>query len=324
MSPKAKPIKSPGPDRQVRFHEQLVLARKTWLMDALSDALRRVDPNALKAELTKYVPADVQQILAASGIRDEHVFPTPLILEAQPTLVGYYRLLLGEPKKPFYETGTGMGRFELMEEEGRITSATRVVIPDFCEAMSVALAELVRRISPAITPRDIAELPLLTIGQLFQGGNNNAIGQTAIKAVFLAIADIVDGFITNRTDAMLDVRTPQRRQFVIALAGDPDVRVQEIDADGNLNNLLSIEIKGGTDKSNVYNRGGEAEKSHQSAKRAGYHECWTVINMAEVDLPKLKGGSPTTDVWFDTTQVVANSGQDWEDFQRGIQHVLGL
>ena len=88
MSPKAKSIQSPDPDRQVRFHEQLVLARKTWLMDALSDALRRIDSNALKAELITYVPADIQQTLAASGIRDEHVFPTPLILEAQPTLGG--------------------------------------------------------------------------------------------------------------------------------------------------------------------------------------------------------------------------------------------
>lgn len=324
MSPKAKPIKSPGPDRQVRFHEQLVLARKTWLMDALSDALRRVDPNALKAELTTYVPADVQQILAASGIRDEHVFPTPLILEAQPTLVGYYRLLLGAPQKTFYGTGTGMGRFRLMEEEGRITSATRAVIPGFCSAMGVALAELVRKISPVITPRDVAELPLLTLGQLFQGGNNNAIGQAAIKAVFLAMADIVDGLIAVRTDMLLEVETPQARRFLITLSGDPDVRVQEMGADKTLHNLLSIEIKGGTDKFNAYNRGGEAEKSHRSAKRAGYQACWTVIGMADLDLQKLKGGSPTTDVWFDTAQVVAKTGQDWSDFRSRIQEILGV
>ena len=308
----------------MRFHEQLVLARKTWLVDALSDALRRVDPNALKVELTTYVPADVQRILAVSGIRDEHIFPTPLILEAQPTLVGYYRLLLGTPQKTFYGRGTGMGRFRRMEEGGTISSATRLMIPDFCTAMSVALAELVRRISPAITPRDVAELPLLTLGQLFQGGNNNAIGQAAIKAVFLAIADIVDGLITIRTDTRLEVKTPQGRRFVIALAGDPDVRVQEIDADESLDNLLSVEIKGGADKSNVYNRGGEAEKSHQSARRAGYQESWTVISMADIDVDKLKGGSPTTNAWFDTAQVVAKSGEDWLDFQGRIQQILGI
>lgn len=114
------PVQSPDPSRQIRFHERLVLARKIWLIDALNDTLRRIDPNALKAELTIFVPADVQQILAASGIRDEHVFPTPSILEAQPTLVGYYRLLLGVPRKTFYGTGTGMGLFERMENEGKI------------------------------------------------------------------------------------------------------------------------------------------------------------------------------------------------------------
>ena len=43
----------------------------------------------LKTQLMTYVPADVQQILAAAGVRDEHVFPTPIVLETQPTLVGY-------------------------------------------------------------------------------------------------------------------------------------------------------------------------------------------------------------------------------------------
>jgi hypothetical protein len=68
-------------------------------MDALSDVLGRIDPNTLKMQLTTYVPADAQQILAAAGVRDEHVFPTPIVLEAKPTLVGYYRLLLGVSQK---------------------------------------------------------------------------------------------------------------------------------------------------------------------------------------------------------------------------------
>jgi hypothetical protein len=71
-------------------------------MDALSDALATVDPEKLKAEVLQFVPKDAQRILAASGIRDEHVFPLPAVLEAKPTLVGYYRLLLGSPQKTFY------------------------------------------------------------------------------------------------------------------------------------------------------------------------------------------------------------------------------
>lgn len=65
---------------------------------------RKVPPLADKA---KHVPADVQKLLAAADLRDEYVFPVPAVIEAQPTLVGYYRLLLGAPQKTFYKGSTG-------------------------------------------------------------------------------------------------------------------------------------------------------------------------------------------------------------------------
>src|ERR1044071_532573 len=102
-------VKTPSASRQVIFHQLLVGARRTVLIDALSDALGRVDPAELKSQLVRYVPADAQQILASAGVRDEHVFPTPIVLEEMPTLVGYYRLLLGVPQKTFYGAGSGMG-----------------------------------------------------------------------------------------------------------------------------------------------------------------------------------------------------------------------
>jgi hypothetical protein len=47
-----------------------------------------------------------------------------------------------------------------------------------CRAMSEALAELMRQMSPAITPRDVAELPLLTLGgqPIAQPGRVRQIG----------------------------------------------------------------------------------------------------------------------------------------------------
>jgi XcyI restriction endonuclease len=87
-------------------------------MDALSDALGRIDPNALKRQLSRYVPSDAQQILAAADVRHEHIFPTPIILETKPTLVGYYRLLLGVSQKTFYGTGMGLSQFKSMETRG--------------------------------------------------------------------------------------------------------------------------------------------------------------------------------------------------------------
>jgi XcyI restriction endonuclease len=123
-------IKAPSTSRQIAFHQLLVAARKTWLMDALSDA---------------------QQVLAAAGVRDEHVFPTPIILETKPTLVGYYRLLLGVPQKAFYGMGTGMGQFKSMETRGALSDRQKEMLPAFCKAMSEGLADLVRRMSPTIT-----------------------------------------------------------------------------------------------------------------------------------------------------------------------------
>ena len=63
-------IKIPGVSRQVVFHQLLVAARKTWLMDALRTALASIDPRKLKAQLITYVPRGAQQILAAAGVRE--------------------------------------------------------------------------------------------------------------------------------------------------------------------------------------------------------------------------------------------------------------
>lgn len=86
--------------------------------------------------------------------------------------------------------------------------------------------------------------------------------------------------------------------------------------------VLSIEIKGGSDAANVYNRGGEAEKSHQGAKQNGYAECWTIIRTSGIDFDKLKRGSPTTDAWFDTTQILVQRGGDWDVFSRRIREIV--
>ena len=103
-----------SPSRQVTFHQLLVAARKSWLKDALKEALKKAPPKTVKDQLSTYVPADVQQTLAAAGVRDEHVFPVPVVLEIKPTLIGYYRLLLGIPQKTFYRSGTRMGQFKGM------------------------------------------------------------------------------------------------------------------------------------------------------------------------------------------------------------------
>jgi len=113
----------PSQSRQLAFHQLLVAARKTWLKDALSVVLEGIDQRTLKRELSELVPEDVQRILAAGGIRDEFVFPAPVVLRAQPRLLGYYRLLLGVSQKTFYGTEAGLSKFKSMELSGALTSA---------------------------------------------------------------------------------------------------------------------------------------------------------------------------------------------------------
>jgi hypothetical protein len=309
--------------RQVIFHQVLVATRKTALMDALSEVLGQIDPKTLKEQITRYVPADAQQILAASGIRDEHVFPAPIVLEKKPTLIGYYRLLLGMSQKRFYRKGTGMSAYKGMESRGLINPKAAPDLDLFCTVMSGHLAELVRQISPRITARDIAELPLLTLGAQLYGSNNNAIGRKATLDVFVSVAEIVKDCIVSQDARSITINNASNRKVVIALSSDPDIRIQE-EFDGKLRNKVAIEIKGGTDTSNAHNRAGEAEKSHLKAKDKNFANYWTLITKAGLSMAKLKQESPTTNIWFDVAEVLAREGEDWNEFKSRFAGEAGI
>jgi hypothetical protein len=301
----------------------LVAARKSVLRDALSEALGELDPNLTKKQILAYVPAEAQKVLAEAGIRDEHVFPIPAVLEKKPTLVGYYRLLLGISQKRFYRKGTDMGPFKAMETRGVLNPKKRPDLEHFCTVMAGNLAELVSQISPRITARDISELPLLMLGAQLYGSNNNAIGRQATREIFLSVAEIVGRYIVSRDAAKIMVRNASERKVVIALGSDPDIRIQE-EFDGSLRNILAIEIKGGSDISNAHNRAGEAEKSHRKAKKQDFRECWTIISLTGVDPAMLRQESPTTDWWFDVAQVLAREGADWRDFRSRLAGAVGI
>jgi hypothetical protein len=316
-------IRVPSASRQIRFHQLLEAARKSWLHDALKSALSKVDSLILKEELARYVPADSQRILQVAGIRDELVFPVPVLLVASPALVGYYRLLLGVPRKGFYRTETGLGLFTNMEKRGTLTQNQRDALPIFCGAMARELAKLITEISPQITARDVAELPLLTLGAMFQGANNVRIGEEAKQSVFLAVREIVKSHITEQTANRLTLLNAARRRVLISFGADPDICIQE-QSPNALRNKVAIEIKGGTDGSNAHNRAGEAEKSHRKAHRQDYRDFWTLIATKGVDIEKLKHESPTTRSWFDVAQVLAQRGVDWTEFRSRLSGELGI
>lgn len=291
-------------------------------MDALADALVQLDQNIVQEQIRQYVPGDVRKILAAAGLRDEHVFPVPAVIEIKPSLIGYYRLLLGSPQKSFYKGSTGMGRFKSMEELGTM-SKQKPYLPGFCRAMAGPLAELVKQI-PKITERDLHELPLLKFGSQLQGSNNTQIGKAAMKGVFLAIKEIVGKHIVETKENRLVILNAADRRVVISLSHDPDVSIQELMHENRPHHKVAIEVKGGSDVSNAHNRAGEAEKSHQKAKRLGFPEFWTIISKKGVDVFKLKHESPTTNHWFDVSEVLARKGPEWEEFRRRIGGTVGI
>jgi hypothetical protein len=171
--------------------------------------------------------------------------------------------------------------------------------------------------------QDLQELPLLALGSQFQGANNVLIGKQATEAVFLALGELTKPALLSRTETRLLLKNASQREVTITLAADPDIRIEEQTATGWLKKV-AIEIKGGTDKSNAYNRAGEAEKSHLSAGKGGFRELWTIIAKRGVNLRKLQASSPTTQSWFDVAQVLARQGPDWDDFRSRIAGVVGI
>lgn len=312
---------APSAARQVRFYQLLVGARKQWFIDALSEALGQLDQSVVQRQIAEFVPGDVRRLVAAAGLRDEHLFPVPAVLELKPSLIGYYRLLLGVPQKTFYKAATGMSRFKSMEELGAI-SKQKPYLGDFCRVMSDSLAQLVRQI-PHMTERDLHELPLLTFGSQLQGSNNTLIGKTAMKEVFAAVKEIIGKYALEAKESRLMIQNSAGRTVLITLAHDPDLSLDE-KVGTDTHHRVAIEVKGGTDVSNAHNRAGEAEKSHQKARRVGFPEFWTIISKQGVDPVKLRHESPTTNHWFDISEILARKGAGWDEFRNRLSVAIGI
>lgn len=111
---------------------------------------------------------------------------------------------------------------------------------------------------------------------------------------------------------------------MITLSHDPDLCVQELMENNRPNSKLAIEAKGGTDVGNAHNRAGEAEKSHQKAKKLGFTEFWTIISKKGVEPRNLQSESPTANRWYDIAEVLARKGAHWDDFRQRLAGACGI
>jgi hypothetical protein len=81
-------------------------------------------------------------------------------------------------------------------------------------------------------------------------------------------------------ESAIEVNSATGRSFLIEFAPDPDIIIREEMEHQHYRNVIAIEVKSGTDASNIHNRIGEAEKSHQKARQRSFTKCWTVVGMS--------------------------------------------
>lgn len=320
-----KELAFPLPGLQVSFALKLHEFRKVWLQDALLETISGLAISAIDAELSKYAPANDLKSLASRGLRGELVFAVPAILYANPYLLGYYRLLLGYSQKEFYSSEFGVASMKSMEISGRQNPRAKVTVEELCTALCQAASHLVNNFKAKdLSIEMLDDLTLLTVGPQMRGGVNNKLGQQGIVDVFEVIHEIVEPAIINVTREAIEIKNTSGRDVWVEFAADPDIIIREVMPNKSSRKILAIEVKSGTDVSNIHNRIGEAEKSHQKAKKDGYRECWTVVNVSKLDIEKAKMESPTTNVFYALKDLQLRAGTIYEDFKQNIIAMVGI
>ena len=314
----------PSSNLQVTMATALEAFRHLYLQQALSKTIRELELPILNAELDAFAPATDLHRLASLGLRGEFVFPVPCLLAANPRLLGYYRMLLGFSQKEFFNKGK-LGRFKSMEEKGVISTRVEPEIADLCHAFARRASEFLREIGPErLSLEFLDDLTLLTLGPQLRGSNNTKIGKLATQAVFDLIHAIVGHAVQKETSVRLELRNASQRKVVIAFSSDPDIIVVEEASKKSRRNVLAVEVKGGADQSNIWNRLGEAEKSHQSAKHGGFVEFWTIYNVVNLDLAKAREKSPTTDRFYNLRDLLAPQSEALDDFRDRLISSVGI
>ncbi len=310
-----------SPTLQLGFYQRLKEAQRTHLLPALLEQVGKLDIGKLDEKLLQFAGREKLAFMARRGLRGELVFPVPYLLSSKPTLLGYYRLLLGFSQKEFYQSP--FGRFKRMENEGQLTRTTSELLDPLCESLIESAWILVNGL-PELSEQTLQSLTLLTLGPQFRGSRNVSLGVEAIRTVFALIKAIVSDRIQAEGEAHLEVKSAAGRLYCIEFSPDPDIAIRQILQDGTIRNRIAVEIKGGTDFSNIHNRLGEAEKSHQKAKSEGFTQFWTVVNVTGVEPDTWKQETPTTNELFYLEHIADTRSDERERFKEYLVSELGI
>ena len=313
------------PTLQIAFAHRLAALQKTHLQPALLRTVSKLDIAALDRQLADFAPAGALRKLAGLGLRGEVLFATTLVLQASPQLLTYYRTLLGCSQKEFFKTGSGLGAFKRAEDTNLLGGVASELLLDLCRALNIQGARLLEGLDGIeISPRLLNELSLLSIGPQFRGGRNNETGNAGIKDVFRLILGAVEHARPVKTSNSASLKNAAGRQVVIEVAADPDIVMLEKRPGAPDRPLVAIEVKAGTDASNIHNRIGEAEKSHLKAKARGFTECWTVVNVLGLDPAVAAQQSPTTHRFFTLSDLLDRDAEAHTRFVEAIVALTGI
>ena len=312
-------LPSLDPRRQIAFLAALDSIRDRYLGRALGTAVASLPIPSLDAELAEYVSAEALSRIAGSHLRGEVFFAVPCLLARDPHLLGYYRLLYGLSQKSFYH-GKNFGPFQSMEARGTLTASNRHRLPELCAALAGTGRLLVAGLS-RLSLDAVHELQLLTYGPQLKGGENNAVGSLAVRTFYAMLRAMLEPYVEAETVQGLVLRNSSGARIRIQLAADPDLDIRDVtNADIP---LLAIEVKGGKDDSNKFNRLGEAEKSHQTAKSKGHNRFWTVV-MVDYPLDSIATKSPTTQRVWHLERLSDPASDEYRQFRDLLASILGL
>ncbi|MGE5578496.1 MAG: XcyI family restriction endonuclease [Bacillota bacterium] len=315
----------PKPVAALGLADALERARRELLSDALLAAVAELDLEQVNRELALYVPSGRLKELAGRGLRGELLYPVPCILEARPRLIGYYRLLLGYSGKKAYRQIPGLGVFQDMERKGTLSDRQRSLLPILCRAFAQRCGDLVDGLGASRVTRELLDdLQLMTLGSSIQGRRNVEIGEEGAAEVKQMIEAIVKPFVTKITDSTIKLTNSAGREVTIRTGADPDVTIVERIGTDSHRKTVSIEIKAGEDVSNIYNRLGEAEKSHLKAKQQGFTEFWTIVNVFPLDEAKARVQTPTSNKFYVLSRLRDQHSPEYMDFRERIVAYTGI
>lgn len=315
------------PVGQIDFYSRLQAVRKRYLHEGLRQTIEAetFDLATLDRELAKFAAAAHLKRLASFQLRGETFFAVPYLLDNNPYLLGYYRLLYGFSGKSFYDRGP-FKRFRRMEDEGRIEDRLRVEVAQLCRSLCATGGMLVERIEQ-VSPSIVNELQILTLGAQFRGSGNVKLGQDAVDVFFALLRSLLSPYNPKIKGRTLTFLNDSKLSVAARFGSDPDVSVtQQLGSEDR--KLLAIELKGGADISNIWNRIGEAEKSHLKAKNKGFNDLWTVTRVDLTTDPaahrKAMAQSPSTTRFFCLEKIVDATTAEAMTFRQVLGSVMGV